>query len=291
MSEPTAVSEPSADAAAPRPQDLTVDELAAPAPPAVEDALLATVKTLAATTPAPLHDPFYGLDRRPHASLRLLARLSRHGDFRKYVFVLDAGAGLAGGGRWLALRYGCRVAALDRAPATLALARRLAARAGVGHRLCAIAGALDAVPVRDGTFTQIWSVEALQHVDDLPRAIAELHRVLRPGSPLALQEVVRRTERVPRIGGAWRHHTAAAYLTALADAGFTDVDHEDVSADRGEPEALLATVRAGFTRTLAERLPPQAPWQRAEAARAAVDAVVAGPDYALAHFFARRPST
>jgi SAM-dependent methyltransferase len=285
------MSEPSADAATPRLQDFTLEDLAAPAPGVVEDALLATVKALAVSTPAPLHDPFYGLDRRPHASLRLLARLSRHGDFRKYVFVLDAGAGLAGGSRWLALHYGCRVAALERSPAALGFARRLAERAGVGHRVCAVAGTLDAVPVRDGAFTQIWSVEALHHVEDLQRAVAELHRVLRPGSPIALQEVVRRSEAVPRLGGAWRHHTAAAYLAALAAAGFTDVDHEDVSSERDAPTPLLATVRDGFARTVAERLPADAPWRRAEVAVAAVEALAAGPDYALVHFFARRPST
>jgi SAM-dependent methyltransferase len=284
------MSETLADAAT-RLRDFTLDTLHPPVPAAVEDALLAVVKALAVDTPAPLHDPFYGLDRRARASLRLLARLSRHGDFRKYVFVLDAGAGLGGGSRWLALRYGCRVAALERSVAALRLARRLGDRAGVGPRVHALAGALDAIPARDGAFTQIWSVEALQHVSDLPRGLAELHRVLRPGSPLALQEVVRRSDAVPRIGGPWCHHTAETYGAGLAAAGFTDIQWEDVTGEQREPAPLLATVRERFERAVASRLPPDAAWRRAAAAAVAVDAIVAGPDYMVVHFFARRPST
>ena len=53
--------------------------------------------------------------RRPE--LRVVERMTAHGDFRKYVFVLDAGGGLGGVARWLTLTYGCRVLVLDVLPA------------------------------------------------------------------------------------------------------------------------------------------------------------------------------
>lgn len=267
------------------PADLSLDDLHAEPSTAVEDVLVATVKALGHTTPAPRDDPFYGLDRSPGLALPLLARLSRHGDFRKYVLVLDAGAGLGGSGRWLAFRYGCRVVALDVSHARLRLGARLSARAGVGDRMRALAGSFGAIPVRNGAFTQIWSVEALHHATDLVRAIGELHRVLRPGSPLALQEIVRRSAAVPARGLA--HHTTEEYLAALDTAGFDAVDHEDVTAERRESSPVILSVRERFARVVADRIPDDMSWRRT----ATVDALVASGDYRIVHFFARRPST
>jgi hypothetical protein len=56
--------------------------------------------------------------------LRVLERMTTRGDFRKYVFVLDAGGGLGGVARWLAATYGCRVLVLDVLPRLRASAWR-----------------------------------------------------------------------------------------------------------------------------------------------------------------------
>jgi SAM-dependent methyltransferase len=271
--------------------DPEIDELYGAFSPAILEAMVVTVRELRRTTPAPAHDPYYGLDRRGGPSLRLLERLTRHGDFRKYVSVLDAGAGLGGVARWLALRYGCRVVALDRSPAAVAAGHRLTRRARLAERVHGVAGSFEAVPARDGAFTQIWSVEALQHARDLGRALRELFRVLRPGSPLALHEVVRRAASVPSLGGAWRHGTRDDYLDALAAAGFADIECDDVTAERTEPPPLVASVDARLERILRSRLAAGDAWWRALAAARRADAVVAGPDYRVVQLFARRPST
>lgn len=253
--------------------------------------MIDTLKTFARTVPAPRNDPFYGLDRLNGPSLRVLERLTVRGDFRKYVFVLDGGGGLGGVARWLTLTYGCRVLVLDVLPRLLAMGRRLTTRAQLGARLNAVAGSLEAIPVRDGTFTQIWSVAALHHVDDRRRALAELFRVLRPGSTLALHETVRRAAAVPMIGGPWRHGTEAEYLAALAEAGFSTIESEDVTSERAAASAITRSAEESLLRLLAERAPAEAnAWRRRDATLAEVAAIVGGPDYRAVQFFARRPS-
>jgi SAM-dependent methyltransferase len=260
--------------------------------PAVEDAIVATSKSFGRSVPAPRDDPFHGLDRLGGASLRVLDRMTAQGDFRKYVFVLDAGGGLGGVARWLTLRYGCRVLVLDVVPRLLATARRLSRRARLDNRISTLAGSFEAVPVRDGTFTQIWSVEALHHARDRPRALAELFRVLRPGSTLAIQEIVRRSDRVPQIGGAWRHGTAEEYVTGLAACGFTTIDCEDVTAERADASAVRRSAVTAFARDLAARAPEAAAvWQATEETLREVEAVTQGPDYRTVQIHARRPST
>ncbi len=253
--------------------------------------MIDTLKAFARTVPAPRNDPFYGLDRLYGPSLRTLERMTAYGDFRKYVFVLDGGGGLGGVARWLTLTYGCRVLVLDLLPRVLATASRLTARARLTGRISAIAGSLEEIPVRAATFTQIWSVAALHHVADRRRALAELFRVLRPGSTLALHETVRRSESVPLIGGSCRHGTEAEYLAALTDAGFTTIEAHDVTAERAEASAITRSIEASLVRTLSERAPGDAEsWRASDAALAEIAAVVAGADYRSVQFFARRPS-
>lgn len=252
--------------------------------------MIATLKTFARTVPAARSDPFYGLDRSGDPGLRMVERMTAHGDFRKYVFVLDAGGGLGRIARWLAVTYGCRVLILDLFPRLLAAGQRLTNRAGLG-RIAAVAGDFAAIPLRDGTFTQIWSHGALHHAAQKGRALRELFRVLRPGSTLGLHETVRRSDAVPEIGGAWRHGTAAEYLELLATSGFTSVACEDVTAEGREVSALTRPVEETFLRLLGERSPTEAAaWRRTEEALRAVETIVRGPDYRSVQFFARRPS-
>ncbi len=259
--------------------------------PAVEDALVDTLKSFVRTVPAPRNDPFYGFDRRPGPTLRTLERLSAHGDFRKYVFVLDAGGGLGGVARWITLTYGCRVLVLDAVPHVVAAGQRLTSRARLLGRMTAVAGHVEAIPLRDATFTQIWGISALRHVTNRTRAFRELCRVLRPGSTLALYEIVRRSDSVPVIGGPWRHGTADEYLALLVEAGFTDVTCDDVTGDVHEPSAITRSFMEAFQRVLAERAPDEATAWRARADELErIDAIEHGADYRSLQFFARRPS-
>jgi ubiquinone/menaquinone biosynthesis C-methylase UbiE len=272
-------------------QSRSITELYDRITPVVEEAMIATVKAFGRTVPAPRADPFYGLDRPSGSDLRLLERMTAHGDFRKYVFVLDAGSGLGGVARWLSSTYGCRVLLLDLVPGLLATARRLTTRAGLAAKLHGVAGSFDAVPVRDGVFTQIWSVEALQHAPDRRRALDELFRVLRPGSTLALHEIVRRSDRVPVIGDPWLHGTEREYRELLAASGFVNVAAADVTADRAEPSAVTRSAEETFFRLLAERDPDEAErWRAGNDRLRAIDAITRGPDYRRVQFFARRPS-
>lgn len=269
----------------------TISALYDRTPAIVEEALVDTLKTFARTIPAPRRDPFYGVDRHDAVALRTLERLTARGDFRKYVFVLDAGGGLGGIARWLTLTYGCRVLVLDVLPRLLATAQRLTMRAGLAARVTAVAGNFEAIPVRDGVFTQIWSVDALQHAEDRRRALAELFRVLRPGCTLALHEVVRRSEAVPQIGGPWRHGTEPEYRDLLAAVGFSTVECDDVTDEPAEDSAITRSLEQALLRLLTERAPHAAEaWRRSADELRAIDALVRGPDYRALHFFAHRPS-
>lgn len=80
----------------------------------------------------------------------------------------------------------------------------------------------DALPFADGRFAAVVSVNTVYFWPDVPRGLAELHRVLAPGGRLVLAiEAADRIADSP-VTGAFANTDAAALRDGLADAGFHD---------------------------------------------------------------------
>ncbi|WP_103500321.1 MULTISPECIES: methyltransferase domain-containing protein [Streptomyces] len=90
---------------------------------------------------------------------------------------------------------------VDRSPSAL--------RHAAAHGVLAVRGDVLAVPLRDGCADVVAAGEILEHVEDLPRAVAEACRLLRPGGLLVLDTLadtalcralaIGVAERVPRM--------------------------------------------------------------------------------------------
>ncbi len=92
------------------------------------------------------------------------------------------------------------------------------------------------VPHDDGSFDAAVSTQVLEYLDDVEVALAELHRVLRPGGRVVIVDtdwdtiVLRSLDRAltSRVLAAWEAHCADSHLPTrlpglLTDAGFVDV--------------------------------------------------------------------
>jgi arsenite methyltransferase len=113
-------------------------------------------------------------------------------------------------------------------------------------------GDVTALPVADGDFDRALSVQVLEYVTDIPSALGELYRVLRPGGRVLIWDVdwgtvswhSRDPARMERFLAAWDEHLADPVLprtlsARLRAAGFEDVTMEghafatdDVSDER-----------------------------------------------------------
>jgi SAM-dependent methyltransferase len=78
--------------------------------------------------------------------------------------------------RWAAER-GARVAGVDIAPATVGEARRVLA----GHRPRFAVADVRRLPHPDDAFDLVYSMGTVEHFEETEQALAEIHRVLRPG--------------------------------------------------------------------------------------------------------------
>lgn len=113
----------------------------------------------------------FGRDRHWKTHLIELAALGPHD------VVLDLASG-TGDFAYLALPRVARVVGLDVTHRMLVLARDKAPQA---RRVHFVTGDMTALPCPDNAFTVITTGYGLRNVPDLPLAIAEAHRVLKPG--------------------------------------------------------------------------------------------------------------
>jgi SAM-dependent methyltransferase len=108
-----------------------------------------------------------------------LRRLADGLDLRPGVRMLDDGAGVGGPAGWLAAARGVRPLCAEPMADAVAASRRL-------FGLPAVVAAAQALPFADGSFDAAWCLGVLCTIADKAAALAELHRVLRPGGRLGL---------------------------------------------------------------------------------------------------------
>ena len=127
-----------------------------------------------------------------------------------------------------------RVTGVDTSAPMLAMAAR---RAGEAENVTLEEAPATDLPFEDASFDAAVSVQVLEYVDDVERAIAELRRVLRPGGRVVLWDVDWPTvsmhsadaERMQRVLAAWDRHLVHPSLPRrlaplLRAAGFKDVE-------------------------------------------------------------------
>jgi SAM-dependent methyltransferase len=102
------------------------------------------------------------------------------------AFVVDLGAGL-GANAFALARRGHTVLAVDSSPARLKALRARAAQAGCAGSIRCVVALAEHLPFGHNTVPGIYTKSVLIHTD-LPRAAAELARVLRPAGRAALVE-------------------------------------------------------------------------------------------------------
>jgi SAM-dependent methyltransferase len=95
-----------------------------------------------------------------------------------------------------------------------------------------------ALPLAADSFSLVWCIHVLHHLDDPARVLSEARRVLKPGGHLILAETVEDNPAI-RIGRrVWPHwdgvpirskFTAASLLDLVRGAGFDVVEHRQHS--------------------------------------------------------------
>ena len=110
---------------------------------------------------------------------------------REGLHVLDAGSGLGGTSRHLAARHGCRVTGIDLTPAFVETARILTEMMGLEEVCQFHEGSVLDMPFDDQGFDAAVTFHVAMNIEDRAGFYGEVARVLKPGAPFCLFDVMK----------------------------------------------------------------------------------------------------
>jgi SAM-dependent methyltransferase len=208
----------------------------------LEQAILDALAAMGKDTRALTVDDLVPLDQFHGGGKGATVRLARLAGLAAGVRVLDVGGGLGGPARTLAVEFGCRMTVVDLTESYVRAAAMLTARLGLAAHVAHRIGDALSLPVDDESFDVVWTQNSGMNVADKPGLYAELHRVLRPGGLLALQEPMAGPAQPPIFPVMWARDAASSFLRtpdemrALIEfAGFATRAWEDVTAEIAGP--------------------------------------------------------
>ncbi len=147
--------------------------------------------------------------------------------------VLDVGCGLGGAARYMASEFGCAVTGIDLTPDYINVARALADMTGLNRRVrYDVASATD-MPFEATAFDAAITLHVAMNIPDREKLYAEVARVLKPGAPFCVYDVMGSDVEGFAYPVPWAETEATSHLTdeeemreLLANAGFA-IEHEE----------------------------------------------------------------
>jgi sarcosine/dimethylglycine N-methyltransferase len=211
---------------------------------AIEQALMAAGKDLGHLRPDDLAllEDFHTMGRIATAQLAGLAGITSDDD------VLDAGSGIGGTARYIAVRSRCHVTAVDLTAEYCETARWLNYLAGLDDLICVRQADVTDLPFEDAAFTLVFSLHVQMNVADKALLYAEARRVLADGGRLAVWDIVAGEDGELDFPVPWADRPEYSHLTtsdrlrtAIGTSGFEIEQWNDLT---GEAAAIMQELLA-----------------------------------------------
>ncbi|MGB7056573.1 MAG: methyltransferase domain-containing protein [Geitlerinemataceae cyanobacterium] len=150
--------------------------------------------------------------------------------------VLEVACGNGNAAIWMAQQTGCEVVGIDLSSSYIDNARSKASNFP-SLRVSFQKESATNLPFENGSFTHAWSQGALYHIPELSTALAEAHRVLKPGGIFLFDDLVTPVEEVSENTRKYVYDrllfkptfSPEAYAETLTELGFKVLQVKDLS--------------------------------------------------------------
>lgn len=173
------------------------------------------------------------------------------------MHVLDAGCGIGGAARCLAVERGCRVTGIDLTPEYIDVARMLTERMALSDSCTFEVGSAVDLPHAEASFDAAISFHVAMNIEDRRGFYAEMARVVRPGAPFCLFDVMDGPAAGMRYPVPWAETAITSFLNSpnetrelLHDAGF------EVTVEESQRDLALEYFRRAFAKAAQMEGPP-----------------------------------
>jgi len=206
---------------------------------AILDALAASDVSLEALT----LDDLAPFDQFHAGGKRFTLRLANLAGLKRGMRILDAGGGLGGPARTLALEFGCHVTVVDLTGSYVQAGERLTRLMKLHDRVIHQTGnALD-LPFEDGSFDAVWTQNSGMNIEDKERLYAGFHRVIRSAGLLVTQEPMSGPNPPPHFPVMWSRDGTNHFLrtpeqmrATIEASGFRLLQWDDVTDEKDPPD-------------------------------------------------------
>ena len=131
--------------------------------------------------------------------------------------LLDIGCGIGGTVRFIASTTGARVTGIDLTPEYIDVAQTLSEWTELDHLVgFEVASALD-MPFDDESFDGATQLHVGMNIADKAALFAEIHRVLRPGAPFALYDIMRVSAGDVTFPVPWAADASSSFVADVAE--------------------------------------------------------------------------
>jgi len=158
-------------------------------------------------------------------------------DFPDKFHILDVGCGLGGATRYVANKYKNKVTGIDLTPEYIETGKALCGWLGLESNVTLELGSALSMPFQDNMFDGGFMLHVGMNIEDKASLFSEIYRVLKPGAPFGVYDVMRQMDGELTYPVPWatesstsKLSTPAQYKQTLIDAGF-NISNE---IDRGD---------------------------------------------------------
>ncbi len=166
--------------------------------------------------------------------------------------ILDAGCGIGGTTRLLAQHFHLQVTGIDITPDFIRTARTLTQWCNMDkdHTIDFHLGSVLNMPFSDRHFDAVICQHILMNIEDKPKALAQFHRVLKPGGTLILHEITDGPGPDPLMPVPWGSTPATSFVptwelfnTQLEETGFNQIHFSDETQNAADWWNRVNTIR------------------------------------------------
>lgn len=165
------------------------------------------------------------------------------------MHVLDAGSGLGGTSRHLAAENACRVTGIDLTPSYVEAAEILTRMTGLSEMCDFVNGSVLDLPFDDAAFDAAVTFHVAMNVNDRDRFYGEVARVLKPGAPFCLFDVMKGSGAAPIYPLPWAGSVETSFLRTPQETR----DHLTRAGFAVEAEKSLRRFASDFFRDVFEK--------------------------------------